>query len=162
MRFLQAGEQQLIALDPDRQILRQLVQQAGFTCKITQEERRVVLEVRAQDSDEPLLLFDALDAANLGWFSRCQFYVDGNSGVVLQTPLLLANYYDGGKPARDCLLVSLSTELPVGFRLPGRQNLNEQAVYTLLFNLLNALRDTGVAVCGRQGIRPLAGANLRI
>ncbi len=161
MRFLQAGEQQLIALDPDRQIIRQLVQQAGFTCKITQEERRIVLEVRVQNSNESLLLFDALDSANLGWFSSCQFYVDGNSGVVLQTPLLLANYYDGGKPAHDCVIVSFSTELPAKFRLPGKQNLSEQVVYTLLFNLLNALRDTGVAVCGRQGIRPLTGANIR-
>ncbi len=161
MRLLQAGEQQLIVLEPDRQILRQLVRQAGFTCKIAEEERRVVLEVRSQDAGEPLLLFDALDPANLGWFSRCQFYVDGNSGVVLQTPLWLANYYDGGKPARDCLLVSLATELPAGFRLAGRQNINEQVVYTLLFNLLNALRGAGVAVCGRRGIRPLAGANVR-
>lgn len=160
MRFLQAGEQQLVALDPDGEIIQQLVEQAGFTCKITSQERRVILELRVKDSQEPLLLFDALDPANLGWFSRCQFYVDGNSGVVLQTPFLLANFYDGDTPARDCLLLALSTELPAEFRLPGKRSLSEQVVYTLLYNLLSALRDSGVAICGRHGIRPLSGANI--
>lgn len=161
MRFLQAGEQQLVALDPDEETIQQLIQQAGFKGEITHEERRIVLEVRAQDSNEPLLLFDACDSANLGWFSRCQFYVDGNSGVVLQTPLLLANCYDGGELARGRVRVSLATELPAGFRLPGRQNLSEQVIYTLLYNLLGSLRDSGVAICGGTGVRPLAGANVR-
>ena len=31
-------------------------------------------------------------------------------------------------------------------------------MYALLYNLLTALRETGVALCGSNGIRPLAGS----
>ena len=157
MRYVQAGEQRLVALEPDHDTLRQLVQQAGFACEITNERRRVILVVRALEPSGPLLLFDASDPANLGWFSRCQFYVDALSGVVLQTPLLLSNCYDGKELARDRLRISMATELPAGFRLPGKRSLTEQVVYALLFNLLGALKETGVALCGANGIRPLTG-----
>ncbi len=158
MRYLQAGEQQLVALDPDNGTLQQLVQQAGYSCTIAVERRRVSLEVTAKELNGSLLLFDASDPANVGWFSRCQFYVDSVSGVVLQTPLVLANCYDGNELARDRLRVSMATELPAGFRLPGRRGLTEQVVYALMYNLLTALRETGVALCGPAGLRPLAGS----
>lgn len=158
MRYVQAGEQQLVALDPDHDTLRQLVQQAGFSCEITEERRRISLEVRALDATGPLLLFDASDPANLGWFSRCQFYVDSISGVVLQTPLLMSNCFESGKVVSDRVRISLATELPAGFRLPGKRSLTEQVMYALLYNLLTALRETGVALCGSSGIRPLAGS----
>lgn len=157
MRYLQAGEQQLVALDPDNGTLQQLVQQAGFSCKIVAERRRVNLEVTALEPTGPLLLFDASDPANLGWFSRCQFYVDSVSGVVLQTPLVVSNCFDGNKLARDRLGISMATELPAEFRLPGKRTLTEQVVYALIYNLLTALRETGVALCGTAGIQPLAG-----
>ena len=159
MRYVQAGDQQLVALDPDHDTLRQLVKQAGYSCEITKETRRVSLDVRALESSRPLLLFDASDPANLGWFSRCQFYVDSISGVVLQTPLQVANCYDRGELAHDRLRVSMATELPAAFRLPGRRSLTEQVVYALIYNLLTALHETGVALCGSGGIRPLAGTN---
>ena len=44
MRYVQAGEQQLVVLEPEHDTLRQLVQQAGFTAKITKEARRVTIE----------------------------------------------------------------------------------------------------------------------
>ena len=157
MRYLQAGQQQLVALDPDDGTLRQLVQQAGFSCKIVAERRRVNLEVTALEETGPLLLFDASDPANLGWFSRCQFYVDSVSGVVLQTPLVIANCFEGNQLARDRLGISMATELPAEFRLPGKRSLTEQVVYALIYNLLTALRETGVALCGTSGIQPLAG-----
>ena len=157
MRYLQAGDQQLVALDPDHNTLRQLVQQAGYSCEIIKERRRVSLEVRALESSGPLLLFDASDPANLGWFSRCQFYVDSLSGVVLQTPLLVANCFEGGSLLRDRLRVSVATELPAAFRLPGRRGLTEQVVYALVYNLLTALHETGVALCGKSGVLPLTG-----
>ncbi|MCB1021979.1 MAG: hypothetical protein KDC27_18745, partial [Acidobacteria bacterium] len=101
--------------------------------------------------------------SNLGWFSRCQFYVDGLTGAVLQTPLTVANCIeDDGRPALDRIRIALSTELPAGFRLPGRQNVSEQVVYALLYNLLTALRENGVAVCGNGSVRPLAGAPKRL
>ncbi len=159
MRYVQAGEQRLVVLDPDYDTLRQLVQQAGFSCKITKESRRVSIEVKALDSTGPLLLFDASDPANLGWFSRCQFYVDSISGVVLQTPLVVSNCLAGNAVDRERLRISMATELPAGFRFPGKRGLTEQVVYALLYNLLAALRENGVALCGSAGIRPLTGGS---
>jgi hypothetical protein len=105
-----------------------------------------------------LLLFDAADPANLGWFSRCQFYVDGRTGAVMQTPMSLANKRDrSGRAYPQAVRLSISKELPVTFRLPGKQSLTEQVLYSLLFNFLSALAQTGVAVCGAGAIRPLAG-----
>lgn len=161
MRYVQAGEQKLVALDPDHDTLRQLVQQAGFSCEIKQERRRISLEVRPLEASGPLLLFDARDPASLGWFSRCQFYVDSVSGVVLQTPLLVSNCFERGELVRDKLRISLATELPAGFRLPGKRSLSEQVLYALLYNLLTALRETGVALCGSEGLRPLTGGKRR-
>jgi hypothetical protein len=41
--------------------------------------------------------------------------------------------------------------------MPGRQPVNEQVVYAILFNFLNALLNTGVGVCGGPAVKPLAG-----
>src|SRR6185503_18485585 len=97
----------------------------------------------------PLLLFDASDPANLGWFSRCQYYVDGRTGNVMQTPLTLANKRSrGGTAHRNSVRLSISKELPASFRLPGKQPVTEQVLYSLLFSFLTALMRNGVAVCG--------------
>jgi len=71
-----------------------------------------------------LLLFDAADPANLGWFSRCQFYVDGRTGAVMQTPMALANQVDrSGKPLSQAVRLTISKELPATYRLPApREN----------------------------------------
>ena len=53
--------------------------------------------------------------------------------------------------------VQLLKELPIGFRMPGRQPVTEQMVYAVFFNFLNALVDTGVGVCGGEVVKPLAG-----
>jgi len=104
------------------------------------------------------LLFDAADPGNLGWFSRCQFYVDGISGAILQTPLSLANQRDkAGRALPHAVRVQISKELPGTFRMPGRQPVSEQVIYAVLFNLLNALLNTGVGVCGGPAVKPLAG-----
>ncbi len=162
MRYLQAGGRQLVALEPDHDVIRNLVQQAGFGCAIEETSRQLILEVTPSAEGDSLLLFDAAQPSNLGWFSRCQFYVDGLTGAVLQTPLTVANCIENGKPVANRLRVALSTELPAGFRLPGRQNLSEQVVYALLYNLLTALRENGVAVCGKGSVQPLAGAPRRM
>jgi len=157
MRIVQAGDQQLLSLEPEREVLEDLVSQAGFNCKIEESDRQVVLEVSPASPSDPILLFDAVQPANLGWFSRCQFYVDGFSGAVLQTPLRIANCRDAkGKPLHR-LRIAVSTELPTSYRVPGHDQVSEQIVYTVLYNLLVALRETGVAVCGGTGVEPLAG-----
>ena len=160
MQFLRAGEQQLILLELERDVLAGLVKQAGFDSTIEEDSRRLVLSLTPLTSD-PLLLFDAADPANLGWFSRCQFYVDGRTVAVLQTPLSIANCRDAEGRLKQGLRVSISKELPAGFQLPGQQAVTEQVVYALLYNLLAALRNTGVAVCGGPVVVPLAGRTER-
>ena len=161
MQFLRAGEQQLVMLELDREVIAGLAKQAGFDCTMEEEGRRLVLELTPAGSRDPLLLFDAADPANLGWFSRCQFYVDGRTGAVLQTPLVVANCRDTEGRLKQSIRVSIAKELPAGFRLPGQQAINEQVVYALLYNLLTALRSTGVAVCGGPVVVPLAGRTER-
>ena len=158
MQVLQAGNQQLIALELDAELVSKIAQQSGFTCKVTEGVRGLTAELTAEAREAPLLLFDAADPANLGWFSRCQFYIDGRTGNVLQTPISVANKRDrSGVVAPNCVKVNIARELPVSFRLPGKQPLTEQVFYALLFNFLSALLKTGVAVCGGAVIQPLAG-----
>src|SRR5262245_42570610 len=158
VQVLQAGRHKLLLLELDAEFIENIARQAGFEFKLEDEERRVVLDLAAEGRQAPLLLFDAADPANLGWFSRCQFYVDGRTGRVLQTPITLANKRDrSGRIIPNSVLIGISKELPVSFRLPGKQPLTEQVLYALLFNFLTALCRTGVAVCGGPIVQPLAG-----
>lgn len=135
-----------------------IARQAGFDTRAKDSRRVIQLELSASGRQAPLLLFDAADPANLGWFSRCQFYVDGRTGCVMQTPITLANKRDrGGRAHRNAVRIAISKELPVSFRLPGKQPLTEQVFYHLLLNFLQALTKTGVAVCGGGVVQPLAG-----
>ncbi len=157
MHYVEARGQKFVALEPDHATLRSLSEQAGFVCEIAELDRQLVLELRPSNPQQPFVLFDAADPVNLGWFSRCQFYADGLSGKVLQTPLTISNIREDGRVRPDRLRVSLSTELPAGFTLPGGQTVSEQVVYSLLFNLLTALHENGVAVCGRGSVEALTG-----
>jgi len=158
MQVLQAGQHKLILLELEPELIANIARQAGFDAKLKDSERTVTLELSAPARQAPLLLFDAADPANLGWFSRCQFYVDGRSGGVMQTPISLANKRDrGGKAQPNSVRVNIAKELPASFRLPGKQPLTEQVLYALLFNFLSALLKTGVAVCGGSVVQALAG-----
>ena len=126
--------------------------------KLRTGKRTLSVDLLAVERQAPLLLFDAADPGNLGWFSRCQFYVDGRTGSGMQTPP--AWRINGTGADARCLTRSrtqMTKELPGSFRMPGRQPVNEQVIYAILFNLLNALLNTGVGVCGGPGIKPLAG-----
>ena len=102
------------------EFIENIARQAGFEFKLEDQERRVVLELSAEGRQAPLLLFDAADPANLGWFSRCQFYVDGVSGTVLQTPIQIANQHDrGGRALPHAIRLQINKELPV--TLPAAQ-----------------------------------------
>src|SRR5689334_148220 len=94
MQVLQAGPHKLILLELDLEFVANLAKQAGFEHRIEDKQRALMLDLIASDRQAPLLLFDAADPGNLGWFSRCQFYVDGSTGAVLQTPISLANQRD--------------------------------------------------------------------
>ncbi|HUI58504.1 MAG TPA: hypothetical protein VLY04_26210 [Bryobacteraceae bacterium] len=158
MQVLQAGQHKLIFLELQPDMVASIARQAGFETRAKDGPRAIQLDLNARSREAPLLLFDAADPANLGWFSRCQFYVDGRTGVVLQTPLTLGNKCDrAGKAQRQSVRLSIAKELPATFRLPGNQSLTEQVLYHLLFNFLNALTQTGVAVCGEGIVQPLAG-----
>ncbi len=157
MHVVQAGAHKLIQLELDPEVVQSVVKQAGFDAVIDESPRAMALELRSSRTG-PLLLFDAADPANLGWFSRCQFYVDGRTGAVLQTPLAIANLKDrAGRVQPDGLRVQLAKELPVNFRLPGKSPVTEQTIYAVLLSFLHALLGTGVGVCGGPAVRPLAG-----
>src|SRR5277367_5415801 len=94
MQVLQAGAHKLIYLELQTEMVTTIARQAGFETKVKESPRSLQLELNTPARQAPLLLFDAADPANLGWFSRCQFYVDGRSGAVLQTPIQLANQRD--------------------------------------------------------------------
>ena len=159
MQVLQAGKHKFLKLELDTEFVTNIAQQAGFQLKLQDNQRNLVLELDAPgDRESPLLLFDAADPGNLGWFSRCQFYVDGTTGAVLQTPISVANRTDRrGNALRSSVKVQIAKELPATFRLPGKQPVNEQMVYAVLFNFLSALLSTGVGVCGGNVVKPLAG-----
>src|SRR5579871_3442235 len=158
MQVLQAGDHKFLLLELDPDFVANIAKQAGFEYKIEETRRWLGLDLLAAGRQAPLLLFDAADPGNLGWFSRCQFYVDGSSGAVLQTPIQLANQRDrGGRTLPNAVRLQISKELPVTFHLPNRAPLTEQTVYAVLYNFLNALLNTGVGVCGGTVVKPLAG-----
>jgi hypothetical protein len=158
MQVLLAGGHKFLLLELDPDFIAGIAKQAGFEYRIEESQRSMNLHLSAIDRQAPLLLFDAADPGNLGWFSRCQFYVDGKSGAILQTPMSLANQKDRmGRTLPDSVRLQISKELPVSFRMPGKQPVTEQMVYAVLYNLLNALLNTGVGVCGGPIVKPLAG-----
>ena len=158
MQVLQAGDYKYILLELENEAVAAAVKQAGFESKIKDHGRSIHLDLTALDKNNPLLLFDASDPANLGWFSRCQFYIDGRTGGVMQTPITLANKRDrSGRSQAYSVKVKINKELPATFRLPGRQPITEQVFYALFQNFLHALTRTGVAVCGNGLVQPLAG-----
>jgi hypothetical protein len=158
MQVLHAGSQKFLLLELDRDFIENIARQAGFEFRFEEEARRVVLDLTAETRQAPLLLFDAADPANLGWFSRCQFYVDGASGAVLQTPIQLANQRDRNGRALPCAIrLQINKELPESFRLPNRAPVTEQTVYSVLNSFLAALLNTGVGVCGGPVVQALTG-----
>ena len=158
MQVLQAGSQKLLLLELDTEVLTNVARQAGFEPKIQDQKRSLVLELSMPERKSPLLLFDAADPGNLGWFSRCNFYVDGPTGLVLQTPISISNIRDhGGRIATNSVRLQIAKELPPNFRLPGKQPVSEQVIYAVLFNFLNALAKVGVGICGTGAVQPLAG-----
>lgn len=158
MQVLQAGSHKLLLLELDPEFVGSIAKQAGFEFKLEDGQRSMTLELTAVDRRAPLLLFDAADPGNLGWFSRCQFYVDGQTGNVLQTPIAVANHRDrSGHTLPNAIRVQIAKEIPANFRMPGKQPVTEQMVYAVLYNLLNAFMNVGVGVCGGRVVKPLAG-----
>src|SRR5579884_3956401 len=116
MQVLQAGEHKLLLLELDPDFVANIAKQAGFEHKLAETARSLNLELTATDRQAPLLLFDAADPGNLVWFSRCQFYVDGTTGAVLQTPIVVANQRDrSGRALPHAVRLQINKELPASF-----------------------------------------------
>src|SRR5947199_9228961 len=131
MQVLQAGSHKLIYLELQTEMVASIARQAGFETRAKDTIRAIQLDLTTPSRQGPLLLFDAADPANLGWFSRCQFYVDGRNGGVMQTPIGLANRGDrSGRAAHNAVRLSITKELPASFRLPGIHQLMEQVFDT--------------------------------
>src|SRR6202789_4104451 len=158
MQVLKAGANKFLLLELDPEFLENIARQAGFEFRLDDQSRRVVIDLHAEGRQPPLLLCDAADPANVHWFSRCQFYVDGLSGSVLQTPIQLANQRDPkGRALPNAVRLQINKELPSSFRLPGKAPAPGQMGYHVLYNFLNALLNPGVGVCGGSVVKPLAG-----
>ncbi len=158
MQVLQAGAHKWILLELEAETVNNVAKQAGFESRVKDTPRSLQLDLTVPGRQSPLLLFDAADPANLGWFSRCQFYIDGRTGGVMQTPMSVANKRDrSGRNQSNSVRLRIAKELPVSFRLPGKQPITEQVFYALFQNFLTALTKTGVAVCGGSAVQPLAG-----
>jgi hypothetical protein len=158
MQVVHAGKHEILLLDLESDVVTNLAGQAGFEFEVTDTPRQITLELEATDRSHPLLLFDAADPANTSWFKRCQFYVDGASGRVLQTPITIGNLYRNGNLVPTGLRLQISKELPSSFRFPGRQPINERLVYGVINDLLHALTQNGVGLCGTDAIvKPLIG-----
>lgn len=120
MQVLSAGDHKFLLLELDPELVASIAKQAGFEYRIDDTDRALYIDLAAAGRQAPLLLFDAADPGNLGWFSRCQFYVDGKSGSVLQTPISLANQIDrSGHTLRHSIRLQIAKELPASFRLSG-------------------------------------------
>ena len=113
----------MILLEIDGATVSAVAQQAGFEARLKESPRSILLDLTAQQRESPLLLFDAADPANLGLFSRCQFYVDGRTGGVMQTPMAVANKRDrsGRNPRKQPETAHLKRTACESFRLPGKQ-----------------------------------------
>src|ERR671927_1916826 len=112
MQVLDAGSHKYLLLELDPEFIGNIARQAGFQFKIDDQRRVLSLDLAATDRQAPLLLFDAADPGNLGWFSRCQFYVDGRTGGVLQTPITVANQRDrSGHVLPNALRVQVAKEI---------------------------------------------------
>ena len=158
MQVLQAGQHKLLFMELQPEMVSAIAREAGFEVRAHDGARTIALDLSAPGRQAPLQLFDAARPANLGWFSRCQFYVDGRTGLVMQTPLSIANKRDrAGRLRTNAIRLGIAKELPATFRLPGNQPLTEQVFYNLLVGFLNALTHTGVAVCGSGAVEPLSG-----
>lgn len=158
MQVLQAGRHKLIMMELDAATVTTVAEGAGFEAKVKETPQSIQVDLTATGRDGPLLLFDAADPANLGWFSRCQFYVDGRTGGVMQTPMSVANRKDRhGRNLGNSIRLRIARELPASYRLPGKQALSEQVMYAMFNNFLYALLKIGVAVCGGDTVQPLAG-----
>jgi hypothetical protein len=158
MQVLQAGTHKFILLELDQATIVAIADQLGFVTKYQDHSRHLILDLHIENREIPLLLFNAADPSNLGWFSRCQFYIDGRTGQVLQTPMSIANRRDrAGRTLGNSIRLRIAKELPSSFRLPGRQALTEQVFYMMFNNFLQAVVKTGVAICGGPAVQPLAG-----
>src|SRR5438105_15193810 len=136
MQVVVAGEHKFLLLELDADFIANIAKQAGFEYRIEDSRRSLCLDLLASGRQAPLLLFDAADPGNLGWFSRCQFYVDGKTGSVLQTPISLANLKDrSGHMLPNSIRIQITKELPATFRLPGKQPVTEHLIYHVLYNL---------------------------
>src|SRR5216683_7149699 len=124
MQVLQAGTHKWILLELDQATVIAIAEQLGFVTRYLDHSRHLILDLTIENREIPLLLFDAADPANLGWFSRCQFYIDGRTGQILQTPMSIANRRDRqGRNLPNGIRLRIAKELPASFRLPGRQAL---------------------------------------
>ena len=84
--------------------------------------------------------------------------LDSLSRAFNRMTIQLANQRDrSGRALPYSVRLQINKELPASFRLPNKAAVTEQTVYSVLFNFMNALLNTGVGVCGGPVVQALAG-----
>ena len=159
MQVLQAGQHKLIYLELEPEMVSSIAKQAGFDTKAKDR--------RARHHAGPHGGRPAVAAAAV----RCGR--SGQPGMVFALPVLHgwphrggdANAHHPGEQARPrrqarsaipCASISPRNCRPAsGCRASSRSP--SRCLYALLFNFLNALMKTGVAVCGGDAVQALAG-----
>ncbi len=114
MQVLEAGSNKYLLLELDPESIGNIARQAGFEFQDRRPAARVVARlVGDRPAGAACCCSMPRIPGNLGWFSRCQFYVDGKSGSVLQTPLSLANQRDRtGRTLPHAVRLQIAKELP--------------------------------------------------
>ena len=121
MQVLQAGSHKLIYLELQPEMIANIARQAGFETRAKDGPRTIQLDLKRPRTAGSLAAVRCRRSGQPGWFSRCQFYVDGRTGGVMQTPLTLANTRPRRATQRNSVRLCIAKELPVSFRLPGKQ-----------------------------------------
>lgn len=73
MQVLSAGDHKFLLLELDPELVASIAKQAGFEYRIDDTDRALYIDLAAAGRQAPLLLFDAADPGNLGWFRAASF-----------------------------------------------------------------------------------------
>ena len=144
------GPHKLLLLELDREFIENIARQAGFEFRFEEESRRVLLDLNAETRQAPAAAVRRRRSpapTSVGFRAASSMWM-ALAAPVLQTPIQLASQRDrSGRALPYSVRLQINKELPASFRLPNKAPVTEQTVYSVLFNFLNALLNTGVPEC---------------
>ena len=157
MQVLQAGPHKLLLLETDREFMSEKVaRQAGFEFRYEEESRRVLLDLNAETPPKPPCCCSTppipptsagFRAASSMWMALaarcCETHPSSSptsaTAAAVRCPTTIRLQIQQGAAGESFR------------RSPTRRPSPSETVYSVLFNFLNALLNTGVGVCGAPG-----------